>query len=74
MADCIMPLREQGFDLNKEQFRDALSLRYNIPLEGLPSILSQLANKLAAKQNESHNTVITWIRRKLSYEISSLLC
>ena len=32
-----LPLREQGFDLNKEQFRDALSLRYNIPLEGLPS-------------------------------------
>ena len=32
-----MPLREQGFDLNKKQFRDALSLRYNIPLEGLPS-------------------------------------
>ena len=32
-----LPLREQGFDLNKEQFRDALSLRYNIPSEGLPS-------------------------------------
>ena len=32
-----LPLREQRFDLNKEQFRAALSLRYNIPLEGLPS-------------------------------------
>ena len=32
-----LPLREQGFDLNKEQFRGALSLRYNIPSEGLPS-------------------------------------
>ena len=32
-----LPLREQGFDLNKEQFWDALSLRYNIPLEGLPN-------------------------------------
>ena len=31
--------------------------------------LSQLANKLAAKQNESYNTVITWIRTKLSCEI-----
>ena len=37
---------------------------------------SQLANKLAAKQNESYNTVITWIRAKLSYEIlrSAVLC
>ena len=30
-------LREQGLDLNKEQFWDALSLRYNIPLKGLSS-------------------------------------
>ena len=38
--------------------------------------LSQLANKLAAKQNETYNTVITWIRTKLSYEIlqSAVLC
>ena len=38
--------------------------------------LSQLANKLAAKQNESYNTVIAWIRTKLSYEIlrSAALC
>ena len=31
--------------------------------------LSQLANKLAAKQNETYNTVTTWVRTKLSYEI-----
>ena len=38
--------------------------------------LSQLANKLAAKQNETYNTVITWIRTKLSYELlrSVVLC
>ena len=38
--------------------------------------LSQLANKLAAKQNESYTTIISWIRTKQSYEIlrSAILC
>ena len=32
-----LPIEQQGFDLNKEEFRDALRLRYNLPLKGLPS-------------------------------------
>ena len=38
--------------------------------------LSQLANRLAAKQNESYTTIISWIRTKLFYEIlkSATLC
>ena len=32
-----LPIEEQQLNLNKEQFRDALHLRYNIPLAGLPS-------------------------------------
>ena len=32
-----IPRREQGFDLNKEEFRDSLRLRYNLPLKGLPN-------------------------------------
>ena len=32
-----LPIREQQLNLNKEQFSDALALRYNLPLKGLPS-------------------------------------
>ena len=32
-----MPLEDQGFTLNKGEFRDALSIRYNNKLRGLPS-------------------------------------
>ena len=32
-----LPLACQGFNLNKGEFRDALRLRYNIPIEELPS-------------------------------------
>ena len=31
-----LPLREAGFSLNKQEFRDALAIRYNIPIKGLP--------------------------------------
>ena len=30
-----LPLKEQNLDLNKEEFRDALRIRYGIPLENL---------------------------------------
>ena len=29
-------LEEQGLDLNKQEFRDSLQTRYNLPLSGLP--------------------------------------
>ena len=32
-----LPICEQGFNLTKQEFRDALRLRYSIPLPGLPS-------------------------------------
>ena len=32
-----LPLKEHGLVLNKQQFRDALFLRYNIPLENISS-------------------------------------
>ena len=32
-----IPLEEQGLCLNKEEFRDAVRLRYDMPLKGLPS-------------------------------------
>ena len=31
-----IPRKEQGFDLNKEEFRDSLRLCYNLPSKGLP--------------------------------------
>ena len=32
-----VPIPEQKFDLNKQQFYDALNLRYNLPLSNLPA-------------------------------------
>ncbi len=32
-----LPIREQQLDLSKDEFRDALRLRYNLPLQQLPS-------------------------------------
>ena len=33
-----LPLKNQDFDLNKEDFRDTLRLRYCVSLEHLPSM------------------------------------
>ena len=33
----ILPLKDQGFSLHKGEFRDALSIRYNRKIKGLPS-------------------------------------
>ena len=33
----VKPIEEQGFDLNKEEFRDSLRLRYGMHIEDLPS-------------------------------------
>ena len=32
-----LPLKECGFTLSKQQFQDAIRIRYNIPLEGISS-------------------------------------
>ena len=32
-----LPLKDQGFNLNKSEFQDALNLRYDKPLKNLPS-------------------------------------
>ena len=32
-----IPLKDQGLTLNNQQFRDSLRLRYNLPLQDLPS-------------------------------------
>ena len=32
-----IPLSEHGFNMNKKEFQDALALRYNHPIRGLPS-------------------------------------
>ena len=32
-----LPLKEQGLALNKQEFRDSLRIRYNLPLSDLPS-------------------------------------
>ena len=34
----VLPLKEQGFNLNKREFRDAVKLRYDWPIDDIPSI------------------------------------
>ena len=34
----VLRLKEQGFDLNKKEFRDAVKLRYDWPIDDIPSI------------------------------------
>ena len=33
----MLPLQDLGFDLNKREFRDAVKLRYDWPVEDIPS-------------------------------------
>ena len=33
----VLPLKDQGFNLNKAEFHDALHLRYDKPMKNLPS-------------------------------------
>ena len=76
-----LPLREQGFDLNKEQFRDALSLRYKIPLEGLPStcacgdsfnVLHDLSCKKGGFVAMRHENITTGEQYKWPTEVRKL--
>ena len=38
------PLKEYGFDLNKQQFRDGISMRYGWPLSNLHVAGSTISN------------------------------
>ena len=33
----VLPLREMGFNLNKREFRDVIKLRYDWPVDDIPS-------------------------------------
>ena len=33
----VVPLHELGFNLNKREFRDAIKLRYDWPIEDIPT-------------------------------------
>ncbi len=37
-STSALPLKEQGFNLNKKEFRDAVKLRYDWPIDDIPSI------------------------------------
>ena len=72
------PLAEYGFRLNKQQFADALCLRYDIPLKNVPahcgcgqkfSVEHALTCKRGPFINLRHNTV-----RDTAHELISLVC
>ena len=75
-----LPLVDQKLDLNKEEFRDSISLRYNIPLKGLPSFCAcgekfNVNHALSCKKggfvSERHDG-ITMSRPSLIYYLSPM--
>ena len=78
-----LPLESQGFVLNKEEFRDALCLRYNVPITGLPSkcackeafdvthALSCKKGGFVTKQHDNIKTLFTTLLNKVSSGVES---
>ena len=73
-----LPLRETGFSLNKQEFRDALAIRYNISIKGLPETCScgsefNCDNSMICKKGGfislRHNDL-----RDITYELLSEVC
>ena len=73
------PLREAGFSLNKQEFRDALSIRYNISIKGLPETCAcgceftcehaMICKKKRRIYSLRHNNL-----RDITYELLSEVC
>ena len=78
-----IPLKEQDLDLNKEEFTDALRLRYNIPLNNLPSkctcgVMFDVTHALSCKKGgfitRRHDTLkdlLTVLLNKVCIDVQS---
>ena len=74
----VLPLQDLGFDLNKREFRDAVKLRYDWPVEDIPSTCAcgeaftvdhSMICKLGGFITQRHNEL-----RDLDAEFLSMLC
>ena len=73
-----LPLREAGFSLNKQEFRDDLAIRYNISIKGLPETCAcgseftcdhAMICKKGGFISLQHNSL-----RDITYELLSEVC
>ena len=74
----VLPLQDLGFNLNKREFRDAVKLRYDWPVEGIPSTCAcgeaftvdhSMICKLGGFITQRHNEL-----RDLEAEFLSMVC
>ena len=78
-----LPLEEMGFTLNKEEFRDALRLRYNLKLEDLPTwcacgqrfdvvhALSCKKGGFVAERHDNVKNILTKLLTKVCRDVKS---
>ena len=73
-----LPLREAGFSLDKQEFRNAIAIRYNIFIKGLPEICAcgseftcdhEMICKIGGFISLRHNDL-----RDITYELLSEIC
>ena len=74
----VLPLREMGFNLNKMEFRDAIKLRYDWPVDDIPStcvcgVIFTVDHAIICKRGgfvtQRHNEL-----RDLEAELLSMVC
>ena len=74
----VLPLQDLGFNLNKREFRDAVKLRYDWPVEDIPSTCAcgeaftvdhSMICKLGGFITQRHNEL-----RDLKAEFLSMVC
>ena len=74
----VLPLQDLGFNLNKREFRDAVKLRYDWPVEDIPSTCAcgeaftvdhSMICKLGGFITQPHNKLID-----LEAELLSMVC
>ena len=74
----VLPLQDLGFNLNKREFRDAVKLRYDWPVEDIPSTCAcgeaftvdhSMICKLGGFITQRHNEL-----RDLEAEFLSMVC
>ena len=78
-----LPIREQNLDLNKEEFKDALRLRYNMPLKNLPTTcpcgvpfdvthaLNCKKGGFIAKRHDNIKDFLTILLNKVCHDVQS---
>ena len=84
-----IPLKDEGYILNKQLFWDLLRIRYGWAISRLPEkcscgasfdlgrecrkVFSRLSEMIAEKRNQSRSIISSWIRRKINFSLMKSL-